>query len=170
VLLTLVLGACRKHPWGQALSHEKYAVRGICPTQHDIRSDAGRPTGMVACPNCRVEMPRISLRASEAEKSLREAIYHCPRRGAETKRWECYRSAYARRPAHGRALFIADILFGPPAPFAPEGDEVWLGLPDFVPGHHHDGAAVQARRILAGVQRIEQEFLVARHSVLFSRT
>jgi hypothetical protein len=68
-----------------------------------------------------------------------------------------------------RALFIADILFGPPAAFAPEGDEVWLGLPDFVPGHHHEGSAVYARRILSGIQRVEQEFLVARHGVLLSR-
>jgi hypothetical protein len=38
-----------------------------------------------------------------------------------------------------------------------------------VPSHHHERAAVQARRIVSGVQRIEQEFLVARHSVLSPR-
>jgi hypothetical protein len=64
------------------------------------------------------------------------------------------------------ASFIADILFGPPAPLAPEGDEVWFGVHDFAPGYHHECAAVQAHWILSGVQRIEQEFLVARHGVL----
>jgi hypothetical protein len=64
------------------------------------------------------------------------------------------------------ASFIADILFRPPAVFASESDEARLGIPDFVPGYHHEGAAVQARWILSGVQRIEQEFLVARHGVL----
>jgi hypothetical protein len=41
-----------------------------------------------------------------------------------------------------RASLIADKLFGPPAPFASESDEVWLGLPDFVPGYDHECAAV----------------------------
>jgi hypothetical protein len=64
------------------------------------------------------------------------------------------------------ASFIADILFGPPAPLAPKGYEVWFGVHDFAPGYHHECAAVQAHRILSGVQRIEQELLVARHGVL----
>jgi hypothetical protein len=68
-----------------------------------------------------------------------------------------------------RASLIADKLFGPPAPFASESDEVRLGFPDLVPGYHHDRAAVQARRIVSGVQRIEQEILVAGHSVLSPR-
>ena len=63
-----------------------------------------------------------------------------------------------------RASLIADKLFGPPAPFASESDEIRLGFPGLVPGYHHERAAVEARRVLAGVQRIEQEFLVARHS------
>jgi hypothetical protein len=49
------------------------------------------------------------------------------------------------------ASFFGDVLFRAPTAFAAEGDEVWLGLPDFVPGHYHDGAAAQARRILSGV-------------------
>jgi hypothetical protein len=65
-----------------------------------------------------------------------------------------------------RASLIADKLFGPPAPFASESDEVRIGFPDLARSYHHERAAVQARRILSGVQRIEQEFLVAGHSVL----
>jgi hypothetical protein len=61
------------------------------------------------------------------------------------------------------ASFIADKLFGPPAPFASESDEVRLGFPDLARSYHHERAAVQARRILPRVQRIEQEFLVAGH-------
>ena len=41
-----------------------------------------------------------------------------------------------------------------------------LAVPDLPPSYHHERAAVQTRRILSGVQRIEQEFLVAGHSVL----
>src|ERR1700690_2529434 len=67
------------------------------------------------------------------------------------------------------ASLIADKLFGPPAPFASESDEVRLGFPDLVRSYHHERAAVQARRIVSGVQRIEQEFLVAGHSVLSPR-
>jgi hypothetical protein len=48
--------------------------------------------------------------------------------------------------------------------FASESDEVRLGFPDLVLSYHHERAAVQARRILSGVQRIQQEFLVAGHS------
>jgi len=80
-----------------------------------------------------------------------------PRKTRRHDRWAC------------RASLIADKLFGPPAPFASESDEVRLGFPDLVPGYHHDRAAVQARRIVSGVQRIEQEFLVAGHSVLAPR-
>jgi hypothetical protein len=39
------------------------------------------------------------------------------------------------------ASLIADKLFGPPAPFASESDEIRLGFPDLVPGYHHDLAA-----------------------------
>jgi hypothetical protein len=67
------------------------------------------------------------------------------------------------------ASFIADILFGPPAALASECDEVRFVFPDLMPSQHHERAAVQVRRILSGVQRIEQEFLVAGHSVLSPR-
>jgi hypothetical protein len=83
--------------------------------------------------------------------------------------WSGERKTRAAAPVGRWASFIADILFGAPAPLAPEGDEVWFGVPDFVPGYHHECAAVHARRILSGVQRIEQEFLVAGHSVLSPR-
>jgi hypothetical protein len=46
-----------------------------------------RPVGLVTCPNCMVVMPRVSLKSSEAEKTLCEAIYRCPRCDAETRRW-----------------------------------------------------------------------------------
>ena len=69
-----------------------------------------------------------------------------------------------RRPC--RASFIAGILFGPPVGLASECDEVRLAFPDLVPSQHHERAAVLARRILSGVQWVEQEFLVAGHSVL----
>jgi hypothetical protein len=75
-------------------------------------------------------------------------------------------------PALGRFSFdalaaasiFADKLFGPAALFASETDEVWLGLPDFVPGQSHDRAAAKARGIFAGVQRVKQVFLLAWHS------
>jgi hypothetical protein len=79
--------------------------------------------------------------------------------GADTRK---ERSAGVNRLAC-RASLIADKLFGPPAPFASESDEIRLGFPDLVLSYHHERAAVQARRILSGVQRIEQEFLVAKH-------
>jgi hypothetical protein len=50
-----------------------------------------------------------------------------------------------------------------PAPFASESNEVRLGFTDLAPSYHHERAAVRARRVLAGIQRIEQEFLIARH-------
>jgi hypothetical protein len=70
-------------------------------------------------------------------------------------------------PNHPRGVIgdlFADKLFGPPAAFASESDEIRLGFPELTPSQHHEGAAMQAGRILAGIQRIEQEFLVARHS------
>jgi hypothetical protein len=50
------------------------------------KNGAGRPVGLVTCPNCRVVMPRISLQPSE-EENLHEAVYHCPRCDAEARRW-----------------------------------------------------------------------------------
>jgi hypothetical protein len=72
-------------------------------------------------------------------------------------------------PAGPAEPSLANKLFGPPAPFASECDEVRLGFPDLAPRYHHERAAVQARRIVSSVQRIEQEFLVAGHSVLSPR-
>jgi transposase-like protein len=43
------------------------------------------PVGVVTCPNCRVPMPRISLKPSRAD--LNEAVYRCPRCETETMRW-----------------------------------------------------------------------------------
>jgi hypothetical protein len=62
-----------------------------------------------------------------------------------------------------RWSFIADILFRSPALFASKNDVVGLGFGGFVPGHYHDLPAAQAGRILSGVQRVAQKFLVARH-------
>ena len=45
-----------------------------------------RPIGLVTCPNCRVEMPRVGL-GSESDEKLREATYRCPRCETETRRW-----------------------------------------------------------------------------------
>jgi hypothetical protein len=45
------------------------------------------PIGLVTCPNCQVEMLRISLTEQEDEKALRKAIYRCPRCATETARW-----------------------------------------------------------------------------------
>jgi hypothetical protein len=53
--------------------------------QRDRRS-VSRRVGLVTCPNCRVEMPRISLQPSD-EENLHEAIYRCPKCEAETRRW-----------------------------------------------------------------------------------
>jgi hypothetical protein len=55
-------------------------------SQHDRNGASRRPVGLVTCPNCRVEMPRISLQPSEAE-NLHEAVYRCPKCEAETRRW-----------------------------------------------------------------------------------
>lgn len=46
-----------------------------------------RPIGVVTCPNCQVEMPRIGLKQAETEPKLREATYRCPRCETETRRW-----------------------------------------------------------------------------------
>ena len=56
-------------------------------TQRDEDGTIGRPVGLVTCPNCRVEMPRISLKASEPENNLNEAVYRCPQCETETRRW-----------------------------------------------------------------------------------
>ena len=55
--------------------------------RHDVNVEVRRPVGVVTCPNCLVEMPRISLKRLEDGKALREAIYRCPRCDAETRRW-----------------------------------------------------------------------------------
>ena len=55
--------------------------------QSGTKVEISHPIGLVTCPNCRVEMPRISLTEPEDEKALRKAIYRCPRCGAETGRW-----------------------------------------------------------------------------------
>jgi DNA-directed RNA polymerase subunit RPC12/RpoP len=47
---------------------------------------ARAPIGQVTCPNCRVVMPRISLKTDEGN-SLSEAVYRCPRCKTETTRW-----------------------------------------------------------------------------------
>lgn len=52
-------------------------------------SDLSRPMapiGQVTCPNCRVVMPRISLKVDEGNR-LNEAVYRCPRCNTETMRW-----------------------------------------------------------------------------------
>jgi hypothetical protein len=38
--------------------------------------DDHRSIGLVTCPNCRVDMPRVGLKDTESEKNLREATYH----------------------------------------------------------------------------------------------
>jgi hypothetical protein len=63
-----------------------------------------------------------------------------------------------------RGSILADKLLGPSALFASETDEVRFGLSDFVPGQSHDRATAKASWIFAGVQRIQQVFLLARHS------
>ena len=49
--------------------------------------DEHRPIGLVTCPNCRIDMPRIGLKDTESDKNLREATYHCPQCETETRRW-----------------------------------------------------------------------------------
>jgi RNase P subunit RPR2 len=55
--------------------------------QRDRNGSVSRPVGLVTCPNCRVVMPRISLRPSGEENSLNEAVHRCPQCGTETRRW-----------------------------------------------------------------------------------
>jgi hypothetical protein len=50
-------------------------------------SNTSQQVGLVTCSNCRVLMPRISLRGMEIEKGLNEAVYRCPQCNTETKRW-----------------------------------------------------------------------------------
>jgi hypothetical protein len=49
--------------------------------------DARRPIGLVTCPNCRVDMPRIGLKETESDQNLCEATYRCPQCETETRRW-----------------------------------------------------------------------------------
>jgi hypothetical protein len=51
------------------------------------RHDDCRAIGLVTCPNCRVDMPRVGLKDAEFDKKLREATYRCPRCETETRRW-----------------------------------------------------------------------------------
>ena len=53
---------------------------------HDRNDSTARPVGIVTCPNCVVEMPRISAKRS-GENALSEAVYRCPRCETETRRW-----------------------------------------------------------------------------------
>jgi len=53
---------------------------------HDGNGPTGRSVGVVTCPNCQVEMPRLSARRS-SEEPLSEILYRCPRCGTETRRW-----------------------------------------------------------------------------------
>jgi hypothetical protein len=53
------------------------------PSEHDMQlaelvrhHDDHRSIGLVTCPNCRVDMPRVGLKDTESEKNLREATYH----------------------------------------------------------------------------------------------
>jgi hypothetical protein len=55
--------------------------------ESDVNGHISRPVGLVTCPNCIVLMARISLKGSETEKTLNEAIYRCPRCRTETRRW-----------------------------------------------------------------------------------
>lgn len=54
--------------------------------RHDRNGTMGRPVGIVTCPNCLVEMPRLSAKRS-AEETLSEVLYRCPRCETETRRW-----------------------------------------------------------------------------------
>jgi hypothetical protein len=54
--------------------------------QRDRNGGTSRPVGLVTCPNCRVVMPRISLKPAE-ENDLNEAVYRCPQCRTETRRW-----------------------------------------------------------------------------------
>jgi hypothetical protein len=49
--------------------------------------DDHRPIGLVTCPNCRVDMPRIGLKETESDQNLCEATYRCPQCETETRRW-----------------------------------------------------------------------------------
>jgi hypothetical protein len=53
---------------------------------HERNGPIGRPVGIVTCPNCLVEMPRLSAKRS-AEDTLSEVLYRCPRCETETRRW-----------------------------------------------------------------------------------
>jgi transposase-like protein len=56
--------------------------------EHDMQlAELVRPIGLVTCPNCRVNMPRVRLKESESDKKLCEATYRCPQCETETRRW-----------------------------------------------------------------------------------
>jgi hypothetical protein len=50
-------------------------------------TDSPNPVGQVTCSNCRVLMPRVSLKTLDGEDTLQEAVYHCPRCDTETRRF-----------------------------------------------------------------------------------
>src|SRR5258708_7231460 len=56
--------------------------------EHDMQlAELVRPIGLVTCPNCRVDMPRVGLKETESDEKLREATYRCPQCQTETRRW-----------------------------------------------------------------------------------
>jgi hypothetical protein len=55
--------------------------------KHGMNVEVCQQVGLVTCPNCQVLMPRVSLQAPENGKTLRKAVYCCPRCGAQTGRW-----------------------------------------------------------------------------------
>jgi len=63
-------------------------LAGLTERQRDMNGGISRkPVGQVTCPNCRVVMPRISLKSLEDKRDLNEALYRCPKCETETRRW-----------------------------------------------------------------------------------
>jgi DNA-directed RNA polymerase subunit M/transcription elongation factor TFIIS len=54
--------------------------------RHDRNGPIGQRVGIVTCPNCQVEMLRLSSKRS-GEDTLSEVVYRCPRCETETRRW-----------------------------------------------------------------------------------
>jgi hypothetical protein len=71
----------------ESLSHRKKESRAMVVIRADQPRPESVPIGQVTCPNCRVAMPRVSLKSSGVEKNLQEGVYRCPRCDTETKRW-----------------------------------------------------------------------------------
>jgi hypothetical protein len=49
--------------------------------------DDHRPIGLVTCPNCQIDMPRVGLKETEPDDKLQEATYRCPKCQTLTRRW-----------------------------------------------------------------------------------